>query len=637
MPFEVYAKYLFAGGVGFVVAYLFTLPVARLARSVGMIDHPGGRRIHATATPRGGGIAVYLGFHAACATMFLLPWSTFSGTIGFYWWWRVLPVSTLMLCVGLMDDLYGLRPWYKLFGQIGVAVLAYAVGIRFGVLLGSELPLWGDLILTVFWLLVFMNAFNLIDGMDGLASGLAVIAAVGMAGALFMRRQAADVLILLGLAGACLGFLRFNFHPARVFLGDAGSMFIGFILGAVALNTGSKGTAVAMVGMPLLAAGIPIFDTLLAIWRRAVRSAARKGNGGSNGNGDGVFTADQDHLHHRLVRRGMSQRRTAVHLYGANALLVLVGLLSMGFRSYALAIYMIAFVLSVYVFAHQLAYVELRESGVALLDGLKRPPRKALFMLAYVAADLVGLTLAALVTLPLSGVEVPWSRLTDFWVDHAPVWTGVPFIFLVGARTYSRVWSRARVYEAGLLVVTLLAGCVVATVMDGVIRGVPGRIVLVQAVMMWLISSALLVFVRALPHITIDMLVNSRWRRSVDDQRIPVLAYCAGYECMAFFYAEAMHLLPGSARRVVVGVIDEDPNLHGRIVYGCRVLGGFNALEESLRSCHAQEIVVIGKLDPERYKRLLQVAESHQVVVRRWEMRMEAVGIPGPSAGKAAG
>jgi hypothetical protein len=420
-----------------------------------------------------------------------------------------------------------------------------------------------------------------------------------------------------------VGFLRFNFHPARIFLGDAGSMFIGFTLGAMALNTGSKGAAVAVVGMPLLAAGVPLFDTFLAVWRRALRglSAGREGAGPAGLARLRLFSADRDHLHHRLIRRGQTQPRVAVYLYVLNVGLVLIGLLSIGLHSYALGIYMLAFIVGAYVFLRNLAYVELRESGVALLNGLKRPPRQAFYMLAYVAGDLFCLSLAALVTMTMAGVDVPWDRLGEFWVGRSAVWLGVPFLFVAGARTYSRVWSRARVRDIGVLVLALLSGSATATILDGFLHAISGRVVLMETIILWSLSSMFLVGMRAIPRLMVDMLKDGHGRATADDGRVPVLVYSVGYDSIAFFHAESLNLLAGSAMRIVVGIIDEDPNLHGRIVYGYRVLGGMDRLESALQSCRAREIVVAGTMDDARFQQILKTAARHNVRVLRWEMR----------------
>ncbi len=297
MPFETFIKYPVIFLSGFLATLLLTPLWQRWARSSGFVDQPGGRKIHATAIPVGGGIAIFIGFHVACAVVFLLPWKPFAGQISIDWWIRFIPLSIGVVLLGLIDDRYGMNPKIKLAGQTLLALGAYALNIRIQNVLGMNLPEWVDFCGTIFWFLAIMNAFNLIDGIDGLATGIALIAAVGIGVSLLFRHSPGDLLLLIGFAGACLGFLRYNYYPASVFLGDTGSLFLGFTLAALTISTNSKGPAVAAIGVPILALGIPLFDTILAIWRRSVRRLLKGRN--SEGERVAIDQGDAEHLHHR--------------------------------------------------------------------------------------------------------------------------------------------------------------------------------------------------------------------------------------------------------------------------------------------------------------------------------------------------
>jgi hypothetical protein len=201
----------------------------------------------------------------------------------------------------------------------------------------------------------------------------------------------ADAVVMLGFAGACMGFLRYNFRPASIFLGDTGSMFLGFALASIAIATGSKGTMLASLGVPLLAVGIPVFDTMLAVWRRSIRALAPAAVFGGV---RGLMRPDAEHLHHRLKRRGLNQYQVAVLLYIINAALVLVGLVSMIFRDHALGIFLLAFVVGAYVVVRHLAEVELWDTGRVLIRGLARPERKVAAFFFYPIADVITLLFA---------------------------------------------------------------------------------------------------------------------------------------------------------------------------------------------------------------------------------------------------
>jgi len=166
-----------------------------------------------------------------------------------------LPSTLILLVVGLVDDIRGLSAWKKLAGQVAAALWVPLSGTQFGNFFGYKLPGFLDGVLVVFWIVAVINAYNLIDGLDGLASGLAIISATGLCGILVLNHAPGVILPLLALIGACLAFLRYNFHPASIFLGDTGSMAIGFTLGVVSLQTFTKNTFFLSMAIPLLILG----------------------------------------------------------------------------------------------------------------------------------------------------------------------------------------------------------------------------------------------------------------------------------------------------------------------------------------------------------------------------------------------
>ena len=629
--------------VGALATYALTPLVRRLARGVGALDVPDGRHIHQYAVPRGGGVAVFLGFHCACAAIYLVPWVPFNGKLDAIWWWHLLILSSLTLFLGVLDDLCDLKAALKLAGQCAIAALAFAFDMRVGRVLGVHLPVGVDLVMTVLWFVGLMNAFNLIDGIDGLATGLAAIAAVGLAGSFLFRHTPGDALILFGLAGSCLAFLRYNFYPASVFLGDSGSLFLGLVLAAVAVSTDAKGTAVASIVVPLLAVGVPLFDTVLAVWRRTARRLLRIQDGvGEQGSGN-IFAADTDHVHHRLLRAGLSHRAAATWLYGLSLALVSVGLLSLLYRSRALGIYILAFVVAVYVIVRHLAGLELWASGRAIVHGLKRPPRKALAMFLFPTLDLVALSAALWLSLALSTPGVPVTEFKRFWFDHLPLWVGVPFIGLFCARAYRRVWSRARVSEYALLVATLVGSILLAAGL-AVVSGVaadPMSVVVLDvgaieeptvvlgrgmqhafALQIMVYAGAALVLVagvRALPRAIQDAMAWGQRSRSGDARKgHHVLLYGAGYRCTLFLFEQS---LDSSHRREfldVVGLLDDARSLRGRYVHGYEVFGGVDVARSVMQKHHIEQVIVTGDLRDGVLLELRAAARECGVRVSDW-------------------
>lgn len=288
----------------FLLALLLTPVVRGLSRRWNILDHPDGhRKSHAGSVPRIGGIAVALAYGASYLVLLALPLQAV-GVIerGFPLIARVLPAAVVILLVGLIDDIAGLRPWQKLTGQIAAGLLAFWAGIHLHNLGG--LPLgdgWG-LVCTVAWLVLCSNAFNLIDGVDGLATGLALFAAATTLLAGLTQPNIPLALATAPLVGVLLGFLRYNFNPATIFLGDCGALFVGFLLGCYGILWSQKSATLLGMTAPLMALSIPLLDTGLAVARRFLRRQP-------------LFKPDRGHIHHRLLDRGHSPRRTVLSMY----------------------------------------------------------------------------------------------------------------------------------------------------------------------------------------------------------------------------------------------------------------------------------------------------------------------------------
>jgi UDP-GlcNAc:undecaprenyl-phosphate GlcNAc-1-phosphate transferase len=275
-----------------------------------------GRHTHTQPLPRLGGIAICLTF--MLAALAYLPISRFLHTpfstrscLG------ILAPVLLIFLMGAYDDLKPLKPKSKIATEATAAILLYGggVGIHFfdSLLRGHIIGKAIDLPLTILWVLLITNAFNLIDGLDGLAAGSALISAIVLFAASQSGGNGLLTFLVVALLGAILGFLPFNFHPASIFMGDSGSLFIGFLLSALSMASARKATSFAGVAIPLLAFGLPILDVTLAVWRRFLR-------------GSPLFRGDTDHIHHKLLSRGFSHRQAVLTLYAVTLVFVLASL-----------------------------------------------------------------------------------------------------------------------------------------------------------------------------------------------------------------------------------------------------------------------------------------------------------------------
>lgn len=606
-------KYLMAFLTGLLVTYLLTPAVRQLATRFGVVDLPGARRPHRRPTARGGGLAVVLGFHAACLLTFLFPLPHLAGMLDFDWWRKFALASSVLALVGLVDDIHGLRPLVKLAGQIVAALMMSFSGTRFGQLLGHDVPAPLDGALVVIWLVAIINAFNLIDGLDGLASGLAIISAVGLCGIMVMQQMPGEVLLLLGFIGACLGFLRYNFNPATIFLGDTGSMFIGFTLGVVSLKTFNKNTFLISLAIPAMVLGIPIYDAMLAIWRRSVRSWVSDGTKGAR---RGIMQPDVEHLHHRLIRAGLSTKRVATTLYLLNGALVITGLTIMFFNSHAAGIFLIALLAAVYVLMRHLAVIELRETGTALLMGLRRPSHSSLKALAYPVCDM--LWLAGSLALIMWLFE---PRPADFW--HAwfmelPIWVTPTFSLLALSRAYVTYWPRARLRDALMVMFWLQSGILLSLGLALVIDP-PARL-------QWLLRACLIVgishpviassrlFYRSLEELVLWL--KRQGDSEGDAER--VMLYGAGVRAQLFLKDRAVKTSKTPDGRQILGFIDDEKSLHFQWVYGFLVLGGLKELPALIERRKIDRVIIVAELPPENRAAVAAIAVQCGLPLSEW-------------------
>lgn len=295
--------------VSLVVSVLLTPLMKNIAQRFGILSKPDKRRVHLKPIPYLGGVAIYFAFVIGIiAALYLNPQikMEFSRKIK-----GLLIGGTLIMILGLWDDIKNLRASAKLIGQILVALLLFGYKFRIEIItnpFGGEviIPLFWSALITIVWIVAIINALNLIDGLDGLAAGITFIGTVALFLIALSLKNYATVLLLAALTGSALGFLKFNFYPAKIFMGDAGSMFLGFCLASLVLiNLQYKAaTAVAFL-IPIIALAIPIYDTIMAMVRRILKKRP-------------IFMADKKHLHHRLLSMGLSHKHVVLFLYFAS-------------------------------------------------------------------------------------------------------------------------------------------------------------------------------------------------------------------------------------------------------------------------------------------------------------------------------
>ncbi len=308
---------LAAAVVTLLIAALLTALIVPVVRSQGLrhglIDPPDPRKQHAEPMVRLGGVAMVAGFSLALALTWAMGGFGNVPAVKDQLIWTTLAGALCYFVIGLADDLFALPPLPRLVGQVAVAMAVWSQGVRigaidlplgvFGLSQGAiVLPEGLSLLATVIWLVGITNAINWLDGLDGLAAGVSGIAAVGLLSVSFSLQQSAAGLLAAALAGSCLGFLRHNFNPARIFMGDGGSYFLGFALAAISIVGPAKGLTTVSLLFPLLILSLPLADMSAVIMGRLSE-------------GHSPFYPDRRHLHHRLLRAGFSHRRTVLLIY----------------------------------------------------------------------------------------------------------------------------------------------------------------------------------------------------------------------------------------------------------------------------------------------------------------------------------
>ena len=382
------------------LSLVLTPLVGKLARSLGFVDHPdGGRKTHEQPVALGGGAAVFLATLAAVLITFLYETTVGTKLIAddnLNIFWGLLTASVLIVILGLVDDIFALRGRYKLVGQIAVASLLIFFGVRIESVALFQGPLSPQVYaaksedaavgesgagevdqappvadesadsdddatgkgkkglalgllaipFTLLWLLGAINAINLIDGIDGLASSVGLVLCLTFAAIMGWRGETAAAIIMLALGGALLGFLRYNFAPASVFLGDAGSMLIGLLIGTIAIASSTKSAATVALAVPVAVWSVPILDSAAAILRRKLT-------------GRSVFAADRGHLHHSLLVRGWSVRQAVLFIGLISAMTCISAVLGIYFRNEIVGLLMVFAIIGFLIFTETFGHIEL--------------------------------------------------------------------------------------------------------------------------------------------------------------------------------------------------------------------------------------------------------------------------------------
>jgi UDP-GlcNAc:undecaprenyl-phosphate/decaprenyl-phosphate GlcNAc-1-phosphate transferase len=595
MPFS--SQFLPAA-VALALSLALTPLVRAFARRKGIIAKPRGDRWSKKPTAMMGGVAIYL---SVLFTYLLLVPHTREG-------WVVMGASTALFCVGLVDDFLHVKPYQKLIGQ----VLGASAVVYFGLLLPWG---WGASVamaVTIFWLIGITNAINLLDNMDGLAAGVSAIAAVFIAASFAVNGQTTEALTLAVFAAALVGFLAYNSNPATIFMGDGGSMFVGFFLASSALlsASGERGRSfLVVIAVPVLILFIPIFDTtLVTVVRKLSGRAASQGG--------------RDHASHRLVALGLSERRAVWMLYGfAGA----SGLLAMVVRQFEYH----TGIATVLGFTVVLTLVGVYLAGVKVYDeaevqaAREKPLVSFLVDLSYkrrifeVLLDVVLVILAYYFSyVMLFGSELR-AEVWLLFLSTVPVLIFVKMTALLASGVYRGLWRYISLDNLIVYAKAVAAGSVTSV------------LVLLFAFRFQGFSRAVFVLDAMIFFL---MLAGSRVAFRLFRQLVP-MPTSGGRRVLIYGAGDAGELLLREMRNNLqlqytpVGFVDDDPFKKGKVIHGLRVFGGNGHLPRICQEQQVEEVLISSShIDEERVAQIRRDCEDAQITLRRMKIEIELVG-----------
>ncbi|MDT4898893.1 MAG: UDP-GlcNAc:undecaprenyl-phosphate/decaprenyl-phosphate GlcNAc-phosphate transferase [Acidobacteriota bacterium] len=609
MPFQPLHLTAIIASLG--LALVLTPLVRALARRWGVIASPKIDRWHKKPTAMLGGIAIFLSV-VPVVLMYLLfvppmPEETLNHNHAYLW--VVLGASAFLFAVGLADDLLHAKPYQKLIGQV--------MGAAFVIYYGLSLPWTGsagvNMVITIFWLIGITNAINLLDNMDGLAAGIAAISSIFLAVKFLVDSQPTEALMLAVFAAALIGFLAYNSSPASIFMGDCGSMFIGFFLAATSLISVSGGRSrsfLPVLAVPILVLFIPIFDTTFVTLLRKLsgRSASQGG---------------RDHTSHRLVALGLSERRAVWMLYGFAAL---AGLLAMFVREVHLDVSLAA----ITGFTILLTLLGVYLAGVKVYDEeeVKAVHDKPLFAflidLSYkrrifeVLLDLLLVVLAYYGAYVLRFGPMAESATWRIFLRTLPVLLFVKMAAFLVMGVYRGLWRYTSIDDLLVFAKAVFVGSVASmlTILFAFrFEGVSRTVFVLDAMLMFMLLTA------------------SRMAFRLFRQILPAPSTRNGCRILIYGAGDAGELLlrellnNRKLQYAPIGFVDDDPNKKGKVIHGLRVFGGNGMLRDVCREHGIEEVLISSsRFSEERLAEIMRDCEAEQISLKQMRIRIETIG-----------
>ncbi|MEO7674170.1 MAG: glycosyl transferase [Pyrinomonadaceae bacterium] len=590
---------LIVGGISVAASVLLTLFVRGFARKFDFVAKPKSDRWHKRPTAMLGGAAIFLTTLIMYAAF--VPKTTESLII--------LAGSSLLFAVGLLDDILNIKPYQKLVGQLFGAVIVVGLGLRLP-LTGYELL---DIWITVFWLIGITNAINLLDNMDGLAAGIAAIGALSLAFGFAVNGQGTEVMLAAVFIGALIGFLIFNFNPASIFMGDCGSMFVGFLLASSVLlgQTGGRSRGIfSILAVPVLILFVPIFDTtfvtvLRKMWGRKASEGGR------------------DHTSHRLVALGLSERSAVLMIYAfavcAGILSLMVGAIETS-QSIALIVFFTSVLAIIGVYLSKVKVYEEREEELASQNNavfafIVNVSYKRRIFEVFLDAFLITLSYYSAYLLVLGSFET--SGAWQLFIETLPMLIVLKlFAFLAGG-VYRGLWRYTSIGDLITFIKAVLLGSALSVC----------SILLIYRFQNF--SRAVFVIDGI---VLLAFIVGSRLAFRLIREFLPVPHAEGGRRVLIYGAGDGGEMILRELRNngkwnyQPVGFIDDDPMKKDKVINGLRVFDSNGSLVELCEDKAVEEILISsGKIQPETLQNIRKVCRERNIELKRAEVRIEPV------------
>jgi len=619
-------KYLILFLVGFLFSILLTPWVRSAARRLGAIDPPDERKVHSTPIPRLGGLAIFISFHLGLLLSYSFEFFSFPKhfltQIHFEW---LFIASLLVFGMGLLDDIRKIPPSVKFLFQVLAGLMVAATSYRIESIsspLGTiHLGIF-SVPVTVLWIVGITNAINLLDGLDGLASGTSLIVCLTMFGISLQDQNVGIALASLLLAGCILGYLKYNFYPASIFLGDSGSYFLGFTLSILSLSSSLKGTTSFAILIPIMILGLPIMDTFLSMLRRVLKSLHIFTIDNQKNilkffylNGKSIVTADRDHIHHRLLKLGLTHRNAVFFLYGVTLLLGAVTFSSVYFRDANQALIVAAVAVVSYIGIKKLGYSEIQ----LLQNGTFLP----FFSSPVVSGKTVKFTID-MVSISLSYYAAFFLRfegaipapIKKYYLSTIPLILIVRMVSFYLMGVYEGPWRYISVADFLRILKASGLGCLATALILWTIPffGVfSWSVLLIDFNLLFISMIATRGSFRILEHLYLTH-ENGAKR---------VLIYGLGRSSMdvlqEFIRNPGHHLNP-------IGFIDDTYRNFKKRINGYPVIGTLDSLESLLDKNLVKEIIIpCTGVSEEKLDRLFRICSAHHISLRRYQTRFEEI------------